>query len=134
MTTINDYKIINKWISKRRGRLSQLARHIGCKRQTLHTNLFVYALNPSDINKIKNLMKQIENEEKQALQLHQRLKRWLLKGKGRQKAMAAFLKITPAGLRKITYSKGDQRYMLLKYGLNHIKDAILHIEKNNSFS
>ncbi|MBU3121355.1 hypothetical protein KPE71_13940 [Acinetobacter soli] len=134
MSTINDYMIINKWVSRRRGRLSQLARHMRCKRQTLHTNLFVYAFSPNEISKIKSLIKKIENEEKQALQLHQRLKRWLSKGKGRQKAMAAFLKITPAGLRKITYSKGDQRYMLLKYGLNHIKEAILHIEKNNNFS
>lgn len=130
MSTINDYKMINKWVSKRRGRLSQLARHTGYKRQTLHTNLFVYAFDQSELNRIKNLMKQIETEEKQTLELHQRLKRWLLKGKGRQKAMAAFLKITPTGLRKIAYAKGDQRYTLLKYGLSHIKDGIHHIEQN----
>ncbi|APV37695.1 hypothetical protein [Acinetobacter soli] len=130
MSTINDYKMINKWISKRRGRLSQLARHTGYKRQTLHTNLFVYAFDQGELNRIRNLMKQIEVEEKQTLDLHQRLKRWLLKGKGRQKVMATFLKITPAGLRKIAYAKGDQRYTLLKYGLSHIKDGIHLIEQN----
>ncbi|WP_454667900.1 hypothetical protein [Acinetobacter calcoaceticus] len=130
MSLIKDYIFLNKWINKRRGRLSQLASLLDVKRQTLHTRIFTYRVDQDLMQQIKIQMKKIEVEERQAIDLHNRFKVWIKLGGGRQKALADYLGISTVALRKIGYAKGESKYNLIKYGVQNIRDAMNQIEKN----
>lgn len=123
-----DYGSLEKWLNKRRGRLSQLACQMEMKRQTLWSNIYCYRIDQHTMNRIKGYMVQIEHEEKQAKRLLGRLNAWMYRGNGRQKQLAAWLGISTVSMRKIAKSKGDGQYVLLKYGLQNIRNGIAHIE------
>lgn len=82
------------------------------------------------MQQIKVNIKKIEREERQAIDLHNRLKVWIKLGSGRQKALADYLGITTVALRKIGYAKGEGKYNLIKYGVQNIRDGMFQIEKN----
>nr|WP_314367228.1 hypothetical protein [uncultured Acinetobacter sp.] len=123
-----DYRSLEKWLNKRRGRLSQLASQMEMKRQTLWSNIYCYRIDQHTMNRIKGYMVQIEHEEKQAKRLLGRLNAWMYRGNGRQKQLASWLGISTVSMRKIAKSKGDGQYVLLKYGLQNIRNGIAHIE------
>lgn len=126
-----DYRILESWLKKRRGRLSDLARQMEIKRQTLHTNIYCYRVDQHTMNRMKGYMVQIEHEEKQAKRLHSRLNTWMYKGNGRQKQLASFLGISVVSMRKIAKAKGDGQYVLLKHGLQNVRNGISHVEHEN---
>lgn len=125
---IKDYRSLNIWLSKRRGRLSELARQLEMKRQTLHSNIYCYRIDTNMMQRIKGYMHQIETQEKQAIKLHGRLSSWMYRGNGRQKLLASYLGISTLSMRKLAQAKGNARYNLLKYGLQNIRNGISHVE------
>ncbi|MFA3307696.1 hypothetical protein KWG10_08375 [Acinetobacter baumannii] len=128
MNLLNEYKNLDKWLSRRRGRLSQLARVLGIKRQTLHSMIFTYKVDTACMLEIKKAMELIEVEEKQALRVHKRLKSWMQRGSGRQKALAEYLKTSTVSLRKMGKAKGNSRYVVLRYGVKTLKSGMIYVE------
>jgi DNA-binding Xre family transcriptional regulator/deoxycytidylate deaminase len=129
MNLLNEYKNLNKWLCRRRGRLSQLARMLGIKRQTLHSMIFTYKVDNTLMSEIRKTMELIEVEEKQAVRVHKRLKSWMQRGSGRQKALAAYLKTSTVSLRKMRNAKGDSRYVVLRYGVKNLKSGMIYVEQ-----
>lgn len=127
-TLRRDYRTLESWLNKRRGRLSDLARAMEMKRQTLWSNIYCYRLDQHTMNRVKGYMAQIQHEEKQCKRLHSRLNSWMYKGNGRQKQLAAYLGISVLSMRKIMKAKGDGQYVLLKHGLQNVRNGISHVE------
>lgn len=130
-TLRRDYRALETWLNKRRGRLSDLARAMEMKRQTLWSNIYCYRLDQHTMNRVKGYMAQIQHEEKQCKRLHSRLNSWMYKGNGRQKQLAAYLGISVLSMRKIMKAKGDGQYVLLKHGLQNVRNGISHVEHEN---
>ena len=130
MSLFSDYIQLKKWLSKRRGRLSELARHTNMHRQTLNSQIEMYVLDHKQMDLIKALMQEIERCENRAIDLIQYMKEWMLRGQGRQMALAERLQITPFALRKILKSTGHSRYSVLKYGIRTVRQAMKAIERN----
>ena len=130
MSLFSDYIQLKKWLSKRRGRLSELARRTNMHRQTLNSQIEMYVLNHQQMELIKALMQEIERCENRAIDLIHYMKEWMLRGQGRQMALAERLQITPFALRKILNSRGHSRYSILKYGIRTVRQAMKAIERN----
>ena len=124
------YLRLEKWIQKRRGRLSELARRLVVQRQTLRTRINMYGLQQLEIDKLKVQMFKIERDEKRAIDLLRYIKKWMAQKQGRQLALAQRLSITPFALRSLCYAKKNKRYAIIKYGINRIRQDIKAIERN----
>ncbi|WP_111857809.1 hypothetical protein [Acinetobacter sp. CFCC 10889] len=121
---------LEKWVGKRRGRLSELARRLNTKRQTLWSRISVYGLSLLEMDRIKVQQFKIERDEKRAIDLLRFMKKWMSKKQGRQIALAQRMGITPFALRQLCNAKKDKRYSILKYGITAVRQAIREIERN----
>lgn len=121
---------LEKWIGKRRGRLSELARRLNVKRQAFRNRIAVYGLSLLEMDRIKVQQFKIERDEKRAIDLLRFMKKWMSKKQGRQIALAQRMGITPFALRQLCNAKKDKRYSILKYGIATVRQAIREIERN----
>lgn len=120
---------IRKWVEARRGRLPLLAELSGRSRNNLYAMIYENKMSPDLVHSIERKQLDIEDLEKACIKKFPTFSRFIMKGEGRAQSVAAKIGVTPRQLRNLAYSKGDGRYLLIKYGVEKVMQAIKDYER-----
>lgn len=122
---------INKWIGARRGRVTLLAQMQGKKREELYKLISENRLSAELLLAIERAQIEVEEMEKECIKRFPSFKRFVKKGDGRVPRLAEKMETSIHNIRDLAHAKGDGRYLMIKYGVDKIMNAIRDCERDS---
>lgn len=120
--------LLLKWLGRRQGRMAMLAQLMGYEKNTLYQIIYKDRMTKELYQIVTHKQVEIEKLETECVQEHRYFKRFIRRGDGRLVALSEVTHIPVHVLRSMANAKGEQRFIMCKYGISRIMNGIKEVD------